>query len=238
MSDKKQIKKAARNVKRARTTKKQTKKSTNFWKRVWNIICWPFKKIGQLCRRIWKWLGGLDLICLANSALIIAIIVLFTMLIVDLVNCRRQQIVIIAETVPVVETSNTVAKTKMPTLPIAKNSKQTVNVVPVKKAEVEIVKKQTAKQGKKLTGDVIIDSRSTGAILQPGTQVHGNLYLQNMRKFVLPCDIRISGNLFLRDVNMLQFCGDFTVTGNIYVSPRSSFGPIPKTARVGGYVVL
>jgi hypothetical protein len=39
-------------------------------------------------------------------------------------------------------------------------------------------------------------------------------------------------------MGLLQFCGDFVVTGNIYVSPRSSFGPIPKTARIGGYVVL
>jgi hypothetical protein len=128
------------------------------------------------------------------------------------------------------------------TLPMAqnktKNQQPSVNVVPVKKSEVEIVKKQTAKQNNTLMGDVIIDSRGAGAILQAGTQVNGNLYLQNMRKYTLPCDIRINGNLFLRDVNMLQFCGDFVITGNIYVSPRSSFGPIPKTARLGGHVVL
>lgn len=87
-------------------------------------------------------------------------------------------------------------------------------------------------------GDVIIDSRGAGAILRKDTQVNGNLYLQNMRKFTLPCNVRINGNLFLRDVNKLQFCGEFVVTGNIYVSPRSSFGPLPKNARIGGYVVL
>ena len=113
-----------------------------------------------------------------------------------------------------------------------------INVVPVQKSDVQVVKQQTATVKNRFWGDVIIDSRGAGAMLQNGAQVNGNLYLQNMRKYTLPCDIRINGNLFLRDVNMLQFCGDFVVTGNIYVSPRSSFGPIPKTARVGGHVVL
>ena len=238
MTNKKQVKKAARNVKRTRTSAKTTKQQkTNFWGRTWTILCWPFKKIAQACRHVWAWIRTLDLVCLANSALIIAIIVLFTMLIIDVVNCRRQQIIVISEPVPVVATQNT-KNSDNPTLPIVHGAQQTVTVAPVNVAEVAIVKKQTAKQDNKLMGDVIIDSRSAGAILTPGTQVRGNLYLQNMRKFVLPCDVRINGNLFLRDVNMLQFCGDFVVTGNIYVSPRSSFGPIPKTARVGGYVVL
>ena len=59
-----------------------------------------------------------------------------------------------------------------------------------------------------------------------------------MQKYTLPCNINIEGNLFLRDMGMLQFCGAFTVKGNIYVSPRSSFGPLPKTARLGGQVIL
>ena len=68
--------------------------------------------------------------------------------------------------------------------------------------------------------------------------VNGNLYLQDMHKYTLPCNIRVNGNVFLRDLGLLQFCGDFTITGNIYVSPRSSFGPIPRTARLGGRVIL
>ena len=59
-----------------------------------------------------------------------------------------------------------------------------------------------------------------------------------MRKYVLPCGIRIEGDLFLRDMGLLQFAGEFTVTGNIYVTPTSSFGPIPGTARIGGQVIL
>ncbi len=226
-------------VKTKNTVKNAKKKS--LLGRVWNIICWPFRKNANFCRRFWKWVCGVDLIGLTNTTLLIAIIVLFSMLIIDVVGCNKKQVVVVAKPVPLVEqvTITNDAAPKPVTLPIANNSaKKMVNVVPVKKTEVEIVKKQTARKANKLMGDVIIDSRGAGAILQCGTQVNGNLYLQNMRKYTLPCDIRINGNLFLRDVNMLQFCGDFVVTGNIYVSPRSSFGPIPKTARVGGYVVL
>ncbi len=227
---------------KTKNTKKNNARS-GFWGRVWNIICWPFRKLAMLCRRFWNWVCKIDLIGLTNITLLVAIITLFSMLIIDVVDCNRKQVVVVAKPVPVTapeQVTITEESAKKPvTLPIVKsNTQKTVNVVPVKKAEVAIAKKQTARQGKKLMGDVVIDSRGAGAILQYGTQVNGNLYLQNMRKYTLPCDIRINGNLFLRDVNMLQFCGDFVVTGNIYVSPRSSFGPIPKTARVGGHVVL
>jgi hypothetical protein len=135
--------------------------------------------------------------------------------------------------VPVAETDTA------PVLPVINNEvTEPVNVVPVKKSEVVIAKKQIAKQENKFLGDVVIDSRGAGKLLQNQSQINGNLYLQNMHKYTLPCDVKINGNLFLRDIGLLQFCGDFVVTGNIYVSPRSSFGPIPKTARVGGYVVL
>ena len=65
-----------------------------------------------------------------------------------------------------------------------------------------------------------------------------SLYIQHMRKYVLPRGIQIEGNLFLRDMGLLEFAGEFTVTGNIYVTPNSSFGPIPSNARIGGQVIL
>ena len=87
-------------------------------------------------------------------------------------------------------------------------------------------------------GDVIIESRGESAAIKNGAHIHGNLYLQRMHKYVLPCGVVIDGNLFLRDLHLLQFCGEFTVRGNIYVSPTSSFGPIPCNARIGGQVIL
>ena len=232
------------------TRRVQTKesKSKRFWTRVWNIICWPFRQLAKLCRKIWQWICGINLIGLANLALLIAIIVLFSMLIMDFIGCRRQDIVVVAPTTPAVEQVTVTPKSarvvNRTVLPIKTNAQTrqkeqpSINVVPVNRAEVAIAKQQTATKDNTFWGDVIIDTRAAGAMLQNGATVNGNLYLQDMRKYTLPCGIRINGNLFLRDVNMLQFCGEFIITGNIYVSPRSSFGPIPKTARLGGNVIL
>lgn len=256
MFKKLKIKRAARRVQSTRRPahKKNTRRSTRrtFWSRVWNIICWPFRMIAKLCRRFWNWVCRLDVVGLVNITLLIAIIVLFSMLIIDIVGCRRNQIVVVAEPVPVTHqvsitdapAPRSITPRKKPTLPMRVDTKTNkkiepaINVVPVQKSDVQVVKQQTATVKNRFWGDVIIDSHGAGAMLQSGAQVNGNLYLQNMRKYTLPCDIRINGNLFLRDVNMLQFCGDFIITGNIYVSPRSSFGPIPKTARLGGHVIL
>ena len=87
-------------------------------------------------------------------------------------------------------------------------------------------------------GDTVINTRAGGRMLRSGMTVRGNLYLQDMNKYVLPCDIKIHGNLFLRDIGILQFCGKFSVSGNIYVTPTSSFGPIPRDAYVGGHVII
>lgn len=243
MPSKKKVKAAARAVKATRkaTINKKSKKQNSVWKRIWNAVCWPFRKIAQLCCWVWNWLCEINVIGLVNVALLVSIIVLFSMLILDFTKCSKAPVVIVAEPVPVTKpvSERSVVERKMSALPVV-NQKyaEPVNVVPVKKAEVVIAKKQIARQDNKFLGDVIIDSRGAGRLLQNQSQINGNLYLQNMHKYTLPCDVKINGNLFLRDIGLLQFCGDFVVTGNIYVSPRSSFGPIPKTARVGGYVVL
>ena len=90
----------------------------------------------------------------------------------------------------------------------------------------------------KLYGDVIVDKYAGSPVLSNGVNVDGNLFIQNMRKYTLPCDTVITGNLFIRNVERLRFCGKFTVKGNIYVNRQSSFGPFPKDATVGGQVIL
>lgn len=241
MPDTQGVKKAARRMQRTRkNTNKSQPKRQNVWTRIWRAICWPFRQVAKLLRRFWNWLGGINLIAMTNLALLVAIIVLFSMLIIDAFGffglCSKS-----SQNIPDQITVTNESRRVVPrpvTLPLVSDIKTPVRVVPVKKSEIEIVKRQTAKQDNKLCGDVIIDSRDAGALIQNQTVVNGNLYLQNMRKYVLPCNVQINGNLFLRDVNMLQFCGEFTVTGNIYVSPRSSFGPLPKTARIGGHVII
>lgn len=238
------IKTATRRV--ASATQPNKSKWHTFWARTWQIICWPFKMIARACKRIWKWICGIDLIGLVNITLLVAIIVLFSMLIIDILKFKKPQVVVVApHTVEVTNDNYTPRRTVKPrprvALPIKQDTAtrkmmaEPVRVVPTTAPTIKVA---TDNATHKMYGDIIIDNRADGTILHNGAQIKGNLFLQNMRKYTLPCDIKIEGNLFLRDMGMLQFCGDFTITGNIYVSPRSSFGPIPRTARLGGQVIL
>ena len=184
------------------------------------------------------------------------------MLIIDVASTHRKPVVVVTDPVtvsnideikqnpsvvaePVMKTVRTTGgyiRPRTETLPIARETKTNKMVSePIRVTTAEpnpVTERQIAKKGDKMYGDIIIDNRGDAKLLNNGTEINGNLYLQNMRKYVLPCDIKISGNMFIRDVSMLQFCGNFEIKGNIYVSPRSSFGPIPSSARLGGQVIL
>lgn len=232
--------------KNARSAGEQTQ---GFWTSVLNVIYAPFRFIGRIFTKLWSWIRSLDVIGLVNMTLLTAIIVLFSMLILDMTMCNKKPVIIIAKNdIEQFNNANSaseqnakIAEAKQTTLPIKRDAnrkytQKTITAVHVEKCEV--TERQTARVKNTLYGDIIIDSRGAAAILKDGDSIKGNLFIQNMRKYTLPCGMYIDGDLFLRDVNMLQFCGDFTVTGNIYVSPRSSFGPIPRTARLGGQVIL
>ena len=290
MFEKAKMKLAANRVKGKKSTRRTNRRTvrnnrrSSFWARVWNVICLACKKVAQFFKFIWKkicacirwiwkqictfvrWLWkkicALNLIGLLNLALLVAIIVLFTMLILNVVNYRKKPVVIITDPVPAstigdlkkhpsvvaepttkpVRVNAGYIRPRTNTLPIArdtKNNKMAAEPIRVTKETVNpVTEKQIVKEQETMYGDIVIENRGDAKLLNNGTQIQGNLYLQNMRKYVLPCDIKITGNMFIRDVSMLQFCGDFEITGNIYVSPRSSFGPIPSTARLGGQVIL
>ena len=238
---------------RSRARKTNSKRKTpSFWARVWNAICVPFRAIWRGCKRMWAWICGINLVGMANITLLCAIIVLFSGLILNIVGRNQPNVVLVAKNdvsnitstnVTVNQNSVTrIVRDRPATLPIKINPKtRTLDSRPINVAHVTpdyVAINQTARHGNVMYGDVIIDSRGAAEMLKCGDEVHGNLYLQNMRKYTLPCNIRIDGNLFLRDVGMLQFCGEFTVTGNIYVNPRSSFGPLPRNARIGGQVII
>lgn len=264
MFDKLKMKFAARRVNNTR--RRPTARNTNarrahtrrpsFWGRVWNIICAPFRAFWRLCKRVWNWVCGIDLVGLLNLTLLIVIIVLFSMLIMDVLRCRRAPVVVVSDAAPVaastvvpankepikLKTRTTITRDTVK-LPIKRNpvtrqfESKPLNIVPTKKEPV--VERQTARIDETIFGDVIIDSRDAGAtVFRDRTRVKGNVYIQRMHKYILPCGLYIDGNLFLRDMGMLQFCGEFTVTGNIYVTPRSSFGPLPANARIGGQIIL
>jgi hypothetical protein len=231
---------------------KNSKKQTSILRRIWNIICWPFKKIWAGLCWLWNWIAKINLVALLNFALLISIIVLFSLLIIDLrKHANADNVEIITQktaTTEIAKTAKPVVKPRMATprkvttLPVKRDQvsrkpvAQPIQVAKVKANPVAI--KQVAIKNQSILGDTVIDHHDMTKVLKNGTHVRGNLYIQDLRKYTLPCDIVIDGNLFLRDVNLLNFCGDFTVRGNIYVSPRSSFGPVPSTARIGGQVLL
>ena len=261
MFDKLKIKLAARRVERKRdfaAADKRIKKNDSKTKRV---LLWPFRMIGRGLRWlwdvivsvvswIWEMICNINLIGLLNLTLLVAIIVLFSMLIIDIINMSKKPTMIMvpakeAEVQVVNNIRNTKVnknqanKFKSVVLPLKRDAKtgnlEYGSVLNVTDTES---RNTTKNQSKDLYGDVIVETRQEKEMLANGTTVNGNLYLQNMRKYVLPCDVDIRGNLFLRNVGVLQFCGKFSVNGNIYVSPRSSFGPLPASAELGGQIIM
>lgn len=235
MSKKTNLNLATRRIQAANMQKpnKTNNKPSTIWGRIWNVICWPFRMVGRVLSSVWKWICSISLVGVLNILLLFLIILLCIHIYDNFHTVRASEVIVIkSEPVPIVSTKQS---EKNVTLPLKRNMRtpRTVNVAPVP-APISA----PAQNNGIMYGDIIIDNRGDGQLIKDGARIHGNLYLQDMRKYILPCDIRIDGNLFLRDLGMLQFCGDFTITGNIYVSPRSSFGPIPRTARLGGQVIL
>ncbi len=193
-------------------------KKSGFWATVWRVITWPF-------RAVWNWARGIDWVGLTNVALLIAIIVLFTILTIDIVKCIRcnpnVEVPVVADNVS--ETNGIYLGSKKMKLPLDKITPKWKTVEPVR-----VTKR----------GETTIDGDLPGERLTDNTQINGNLILQNMHRYTLPCGTEIKGNLIMRDVSLVSFCGKFIVNGDIYVSSRTSFGPIPRDAKVSGQVIF
>ncbi|MCL1892396.1 MAG: hypothetical protein FWF97_03885 [Alphaproteobacteria bacterium] len=210
-------------------------------------------------RAIWNWICSIEIGGLCNLAMLLLIIVLFSVLIGQVVsmNCERRSAALPAEVptvivpTPAIPDNVDVTEKSAAARPVAARdaeaeaqpAEQKRIVLPMKTgAESAKVKLPMKKPGvPKVTvidGDLIIDGDVIGERLCGLTQVNGNLILQNMRTFTLPCGIKVNGNLIVRGVRVLNFCGGFTVNGDIYVSADSSFGPIPRNARVRGQIIF
>ena len=233
-----------------------------FWWWVKYVILFPWRVIKaiwrffvKICRAIWNWLKEINVVGMINLTLLVLIIVLCACLISNVVCCRKTGDIITRKgnvtvtsgsyTTPKNVDNLSVVKRKYDTsLPMKKDSETgitpKIKVVGVKKPVVDenvsLPENELPKQN--LYGDVIVDTYPNSVVLMNGVNVNGNLYIQNMRKYTLPCGAKISGNLFIRNVEKLSFCGTFSVKGNIYVTHRSSFGPIPYDSYVGGQVIL
>lgn len=222
----------------------------NFKYTLKRIVTFPWR---LLCA-IWNWLKSIDIIGMINLTLLVIIIILFSSLIIDLVRFRKcavsdvaqnsGNVVVIDQNAPVANERKLVKRTFNKTLPL-KADKNT-NITPkIKTRGVE--KPQIARElsvsadelpQQVLSGDTIVDSHPVSPVLSNGAKINGNLIIQNLRKYKLPCDMKVNGHLFIRNVARLHFCGSFTVNGNIYVDSRSSFGPLPEGTKINGQIIM
>lgn len=210
----------------------------------------------RMPRAVWRWLCNIEINGLCSLTLMLMIIILFSFLIGQMLSPRyddkNTEAVIVTNTPEItkndnvrilnnsftdeiVANNNIVIKTEYKNKPMFVPRKKTTIILPLKQPVKTSISKP---EFIKINGNIIIDGTQIGKRLGNHTRINGNLVLQNMRGFTLPCGIRINGNLIIRNVNSLNFCGDFTVNGDIYVSSNSSFGPIPRNANVMGQVIF
>lgn len=198
--------------------------------------------IKRNANKFWNWVRSLNTVGMINSTLLVAIIVLFSALILNIINFNKKSD--IKSDVQIVQNETSYAATDSslyePEMPIPNITKAVV----IKRTNKTLFKNeksdkiQASNQPTILSGDIIIDGDFPSPKLITGTIIQGSLYLQNMHKYTLPCGVYVKGDLVLRNVGMLKFAGQFVVTGNIYVSRNSSFGPLPKNARLDGQVIF
>ena len=220
-------------------------------------------------RAVWNWICGIEIGGLCNLAMLLLIIVLFSILIGQVLNmgCGGRDAAKAPEIVSKardnrdnVEVSNeafaktgagqsATAEKETIVLPLKREPKvESIVSAPVPAPTVRTASDPCRAKAKlplaqkvreiKIDGDMIVDGEIIGSKLGAMTAINGNLYLQNMRAFTLPCGTKINGSLIIRNVRQLRFCGSFVVNGNIYVSADSSFGPIPRSAKVRGQVIF
>jgi len=230
--------------------------------------------------RFWNWAQRINIIGLGNIALLLAIIIMFSIIIARVWTTgeravtsvmgertpRAERIVTERPTaaparvrVPANVTIDTARDTMTVEMPLQAIAQPMVTEITDRdmRTPVRRMAAQTAAGNQNLRsvskgqqpgrlvarvwthGDMIVDGARPGdGNLRPGASIRGNLFIQNHRRITLPCGVFIDGDLHLRNVGLLSFCNDFTITGNIYVSKNSSFGPIPRTARLGGQVIF
>lgn len=222
----------------------------------WIKRCWGAFK--SRMRKIWNWINGDRVAGTINVVLLCLIIVFFSFLVINLWDARdanngRGGSVMFNNATA----HNNTTGTEMPTKksPIIKKTVSADVAFDTKSENItitlplrDVVTPKPAPEKKSGNvvyldngngNDLIMDGRNPdGSIIRPMTQINGNVFLQNMHGYALPCGVKINGNLFVRNVRMLKFCGCFEVTGNIYVSSNSSFGPIPAGSRLGGQIIF
>lgn len=228
MSDNKEIK-TVETAQKVAVSKKKDKKS--FVGRVWAAI-----RSGAIS--VWNWIKTWNVMWVLNAILLLLVILMFLMFL-QIMSWNKQPVVQSPQQVSRSTTASyqrvsqpvKVIKEKT-TATMETNTQTGVTVIslPLKKLPVNSTPNRARR-------DVVVD-RNSSVILKPMTAVRGNLYIQNMNTYTLPCGMQIDGHLIVRNVKYLKFCGCFDIKGNIYVDPNSSFGAIPAQAKLGGQVIM
>ena len=203
---------------------------------------------------------SIDIIGMINLTLLVAIIVLFLSLISNIVCCKKYATANNNNVPTTTQVADKWAKQKTTdNRRVVKRKYTNVTVLPVKVdvADKNVVRPQIRTIGVEkpeivtelatpaselpqqvLGGDVIVERAPNSPILSNGARIDGNLFIQNMRKYTMPCDVKINGHLFIRNVQKVNFCGKFKVNGNVYVNRESAFGPFPEGTKINGQVIL
>ena len=79
---------------------KKNNKSGKWYVNISKVIAWPFVMIATALKNIWIWICKINLVGLANCALLVAIIVLFSVLIMDFIGCQKKQAIVATAPVP------------------------------------------------------------------------------------------------------------------------------------------
>ena len=230
----------------------------NIWKficficrNVWAFICW-------ICRGIWNWAKSIHVVGMINLILLVLAIILLMFLISDFSRYTKhankvskasgvETLVVnpMKKVKPVKQKSDdgTFEICGLKVATTFPGSEQPKSKVKSNSKTVRVVKNKAGKQSgnsssQVLSGDVIVDMYPSSPVLANGVKIDGNLFVQNMHKYTIPCDAKINGHLFIRNVDRLYFCGKFIVNWNVYVNRQSSFGAIPKDAKINGQIIL
>lgn len=223
----------------------------NFKYALKRIITFPWR---LLCA-VWNWLKSIDIVGMINLTLLVVIIVLFSSLIVDLVRFRKcasvnssqsgGNVVVLDESAPITNKSKIANHGFDKTSPVrlykkTNGTNKSETQFDIKSQNLEKTSATTTDKlpQQVLSGDTIVDVNPVSPVLSDGAEVNGNLIIQNLRKYTLPCDMKVNGHLFIRNVARLHFCGSFTVNGNIYVDSRSVFGPLPEGTKINGQIIM
>jgi hypothetical protein len=225
------------------------KKKPNFFVRAW-------RRIVRQCSAFWKWLCNQDRMMFFNIVLLALVIAMMVAMICSVKRVGGAKKIPGARNVEYIEFRAKNGRPidfrpnlGRPTVVVSRNG-QVLAGAPRRTAagprqKITLPLKRNRPVARKtVAGGIVIDGNTRDGGLRAMTTVNGDLYLQNMRTYTLPCGTSVRGNLFLRNVRLLKFCDpaagvpSFYVAGNIYVSSNSSFGPIPKNAYLNGQIVF